>query len=196
MRVSKLSKTTLVAVVGVVAGISGGLCSRSAVAGPPKGGDAKPPIVLPKDPKALVLTFDPGAGGFVRKGPAPYLKIQADGAMTVTSLFDGSKKESKLTAQQLQELLRFVIQENDFFNVTAAKMDAAIKDAAGKGPFIAVGGAGTSVIRVQANGKKHEVSFRGASAYLRAYPKARPLAQFAAVEKRLSELAGKVAKGK
>jgi hypothetical protein len=195
MRIAKLRRAALAALPVLLVGIAGWLCSLSLAAEPQKAGDAKPPIILPKDPKALVLTFDPGAGGFVRKGPAPYLKIQADGAVAVTSLFDGSKKESKLTAQELQDLLRFVIQENDFFNVTAAKIDAAIKDAAGKGPFIAVGGAGTSVIRVEAGGKKHEVSYRGAGAYLRTYPKARPLAQFVAVEKRLSDLAGKVLKG-
>src|SRR4051812_25363171 len=60
-----------------------------------KGGDAKAAITLPKDPGAVVLRYDPGAGGFIRKGPPPYLKIQADGRVTVTSLFDGSKKESK-----------------------------------------------------------------------------------------------------
>jgi hypothetical protein len=159
-------------------------------------GDPKAEVVLPKDPAAVVLTYDPGAGGFVRKGPPPYLKIQADGAVTVTSLVDGSKKEAKLSPKELQELLRFVIRENDFFKVTAAKIAAGIKDAAGKGPFIAVGGAGTSVIRVEADGRRHQVSYRGASAYLRAYPKVRPLAQFAAVEKRLSDYAAKVVKGK
>jgi hypothetical protein len=161
-----------------------------------KADDKKPEIVLPKDPKAVVLTFDPGAGGFVRKGEAPYLRIQADGQVTVVSLFDGSKKEGKLTAKELDELLRFVIQDQDFTSITAAKIDAGIKDAAGKGPFIAVGGAGTSVITVENDGKKHEVSYRGASAYLRAYPKVDPLARFVAVEKRLSDLGATVAKGK
>jgi hypothetical protein len=158
-------------------------------------GDPKPGIVLPKDPTAVVVTFDPGAGGFVRKGPPPYLRIQADGRVHVTSPFDGSKKESKLTPKQLQELLRFVLQDNDFFNVSAARIADAIKEAA-KGPAVAVGGAGTSVIVVQANGKRHEVSYRGAGAQLRVYPKARPLAQFVAVESRLADLAASVAKGK
>jgi hypothetical protein len=116
--------------------------------------------------------------------------------VTVTSLFDGSKKESMLTPKQLQELLRFLIRDNDFFSLSEAKMADALKTAMGKGPAIAVGGAGTSVIGVEANGKRHEVSYRAAGAYLRAYPKVRPLAQFVAVEKRLSDLAAAVGKGK
>ena len=56
--------------------------------------------------------------------------------------------------------------------------------AANSGKFIAVGGAGTSAITVENDGKKHEVSFRGASAYLQTYPKVDPLARYVAVEKR------------
>jgi hypothetical protein len=167
----------------------------------PACGDSKPdetkqPVVLPKDPKAVVLSYDPGAGGFVRKGPPPYLQILADGQVTVTNLFDGSKKETKITAKELEDLLRFAIHDNDFFNVTEAKIADAIKAEMAKGTAIAVGGAGTSVIKVQANDKKHEVSYRGASAYLQAYPNIKVLAQFVAVEKRLADFAAAAAKGK
>jgi hypothetical protein len=153
-------------------------------------------IVLPKDPKAIVLSYDPGAGGFIRKGEAPHLKIQADGQVFVVNPHDGVKKEAKLPAMKLEELLRFVVKDNDFFNLTEAKINDAIKAAAGKGPFIAVGGAGTSVIAIHVNGKKHEVKFRGASAYLQAYPKTKVLEQFVAIEKRLSTYALSVSKGK
>jgi hypothetical protein len=163
---------------------------------PKDGKDEAPAIALPKDPKAIVLSFDPGAGGFVRKGEAPYLKIQADGQVTVTSLFDGTKKETKLTAKELDDLLRFVIQEKDVFNLSEMKIADAIKVAAGNGPFIAVGGAGTSVIGVQANGKKHEVRYRGASAYLQACPNVAELARFVAIEKKLNDLAAGIAKRK
>jgi hypothetical protein len=158
--------------------------------------DKKPAIVLPKDPKAVVLTYDPGAGGFVRKGEAPYLKIQADGQVTVVSVFDGSKKEGKLTEKELDEVLRFVIQDKDFLTVTEAKISDGIKDAAGKGPFVVVNGAGTSVITVENDGKKHTASYRGASSYLQTYPKVDALARFVAVEKRLADLGATVAKGK
>jgi hypothetical protein len=161
-----------------------------------KASAAKAAIVLPKDPKAVVLSYDPGAGGFVRKGPPPYLRIQANGRVTVTNLLNGAKKESKLTATQVKDLLGFVIQKSDFFNLSDTKISKAIQKAAGKGPFIAIGGAGTTVISVEANAKKYTVSYRGAAAYLRVYPKVKVLAQFVAIEKRLSDLATSVEKGK
>jgi hypothetical protein len=192
MRAS-ISRRSAVALLVVLGAGSFGSVGR---AGDKKSDDKKPAIVLPKDPKAVVITYDPGAGGFIRKGEAPYLKIQADGQVTVTNLHDGTKKEGKLTAKELDELLRFVIQDKDFSTITAAKIDEGIKDAAGKGPFIAIGGAGTSVIMVENDGKKHEVSYRGASAYLRTYPKVDVLARFVAIEKRLSDLGATVSKGK
>ena len=130
MRKFKLWSMALVALLAAQIGGSAG----------PK--DDPKAIALPKDPKAVVLSYDPGAGGFIRKGPPPYLKIQADGNVTVTSLFDGSTKETKLTPDQLQELLRFVIKDNDFFMIKADRINddiAAAVKAMGIG--IAVGGA-------------------------------------------------------
>ena len=188
-----LFRPRIVVLVALPALLACGAWGRNA---PAWARDSKPGITLPDDPKAVVLSYDPGNGGFVRKGPPPYLAIRADGRVVVTSPFDGSRKESKLTRKQLEDLLRFVIRDNDFFNLTQAKITEAVNKAAAKGPFIAVGGAGTSVIAVQANGKRHEVSYRAAEAYLRAYPKVRPLEQFAAVERRLSGLAASAAKAK
>jgi hypothetical protein len=156
----------------------------------------EPKIVLPKDPKAVVISYDPGAGGFVRKGEAPYLKIQADGSVTVTNLHTAAKKEAKLTAKELDDLVRFILVEQKFLDLSEKKMTDAITKAAGKGPFIAVGGAGASKILVEANDKKHEVSFRAASAYLGAYPKVELVPQFVAIEKRLGEFARMIEKGK
>jgi hypothetical protein len=195
MRISKQLRIVFAILLALLVVGTGSFVSRCS-AQDKKADDAKPAIVLPKDSSTVVLSYDPGAGGFIRKGEAPYLKIQADGRVTVTSLLDGSKKESKLTAKELDDLLRFVIQEKDFFNVTETRIADAIKDASAKGPAIAIGGAGTSVIGIQADDKKHEVSYRGASAYLKVYPKIDVLAQFVTVEKRLSGLAESVAKGK
>jgi hypothetical protein len=174
----------------------GVLLTVHASAGETKKGDNKSTIILPKDPKAIVLSYDPGAGGFIRKGEPPYLKIQADGAVTVTSLFDGSKQEAMLTPAQVQELLQFAVKDNDFFNLTEKKIADAISAETPKGTGLAVGGAGTSVIKVEANNKRHEVSYRGGSAYLQAYPKAKALAQYVAIEKRLADLGASLAKGK
>lgn len=184
------------ALVALLAALAVSALGPAGRAGDKKPDDKKPAVVLPKDPKAVVLTYDPGAGGFVRKGDAPYLRVQADGQVTVVSVFDGSKTEGKLTPKELDELLRFVVQDKDFLAVTEAKIADGITDAAGKGPFLAVSGAGTSAIVVTNDGKTHGVSYRGAASFLQAYPKVDPLARFVAVEKRLAELGATVAKGK
>ena len=194
MRIPTHRRRALVALLAALA--VSALAVPAGRAGDKKPDDKKPAVVLPKDPKAVVLTYDPGAGGFIRKGEAPYLTVQADGQVTVVSVFDGSKTEGKLAPKELDELLRFVVQDKDFLAVTAAKIADGIRDAAGKGPFLAVTGAGTSAIVVTNDGKTHEVSYRGASSFLQAYPKVDPLARFVAVEKRLAELGATVAKGK
>jgi hypothetical protein len=156
----------------------------------------EPKIVLPKDAKAAVVSYDPGAGGFIRKGEAPYLKILADGSVTITDLHSGTKTEAKLAAKELDALLKFIVNDAKFLDVTEKGMNDAIKRAAGNGPFIAVGGAGTAKIGVALEGKSHEVSFRAAETYMKAYPNAAEVPQFVAVEKKLSEYARTVAKGK
>ncbi|MCE9562944.1 MAG: hypothetical protein K8U57_12950 [Planctomycetes bacterium] len=158
--------------------------------------DKKPAIVLPKDGKTVVLSYDPGAGGFIRKGEAPYLKIQADGKVTVTNLHDGTQKEAKLTPKELEELLKFVVTTNDIYALTEEKLKEDVATASAKGPFIAVGGAGTSVITVEVGDKKHSVSFRAAETYAKQYPTVKLLPQFVAVEKKLSDYAAGVLKAK
>jgi hypothetical protein len=191
MCISRQPRIVLILLVAFLTGGVGWPASDSRADAP------KPKIVLPKDPKAVVLSYDPGNGGFVRKGPPPYLQVRADGQVTVVSPFDGSRKERKLTAKELDDLLRFILHDKDFFNLTAAKItDGINKEAAATGKFIAIGGAGIAVIEVHANGKDHEVKFRGASAYLATYPKVEVLAKFAAIESRLSGLGAAVAKGK
>ncbi len=158
--------------------------------------EKKPAVVLPKDGKTVVLTYDPGAGGFKRTGEAPFLKITADGSVTVTDLHSGVKKEAKLTPKELEELMAFVVTTNDIFALTDEKLKDAVATAAANGPFIAVGGAGTSVITVEANEKKHTVSFRAAETYAKQYPTVKLLPQFVAVEIRLRDYAISVQKAK
>ena len=189
MTPTKLPKIALLAL------LAGSVAWLSSVVAEQPAGDKKLVIVLPKDPSAVVITFDPGAGGFKRKAPPPYLKIQADGQVTVVSPYDGSKKESKITTKELEDLVRFIIEEKDFFNVTAAKIDEAIKKEQENGKIVAIRGAGTTVISVQANDKKHEVGFVGASSFLRVYPKIEVLAQFASVEGRLTAFTVEAGKG-
>src|SRR5262249_55472202 len=78
------------------------------------------------------------------------LQIQADGRVLVTNRIDGGKKEAKLTALQLQDVLRFVIQENDFFNQKSVKLPEKDNPDARK-----------LVLSVAADDKQHEIIFEG-----------------------------------
>jgi hypothetical protein len=116
--------------------------------------------------------------------PDPFLQIQADGKIIQTDRISGAKKESKLTPAELQDLLRFVVYENDFLNADPKK----VQPAAGKVPAIVTDGTITT-IRVHANNKQHEASYYMVSFALANNPNAKPLVQYAAVEWRLNQLA-------
>jgi RNA polymerase sigma factor (sigma-70 family) len=151
---------------------------------------AKQEISLPKDPKTVVLSMTVGGGRLRNASPDPFLQIMADGKVIRTDRISGAKRESRLTPAELQELLRFVIQQNDFFNVTGNAIEAGKQQAqAGKAVAIAVGDGRTSGIHVQANDKQHDVSCYAASTFQGQFPNVKPLAQFVAVESRLDQLA-------
>jgi RNA polymerase sigma factor (sigma-70 family) len=187
----------VLALVLVSVGLGGWRTYRAWAADDKNSGDAKKEIVLPKDPKAVVLSMKMTGGMLRNVTDDPYLQIQADGRVVVTERTTGAKKESKLSAEQLQDLLRFVIQENDFLDITDKKMQDDLAKAQGNAKVgIAVGDGCTALIRVQANDKDHKVSYYAADVYAKAYPKAKSLTQFVAIEKRLQDLAVSVHKGK
>jgi hypothetical protein len=150
----------------------------------------KQEIVLPKDPKTVVLSMAIGGGRIRNASPDPFLQILADGKVIRTDRISGAKRESRLTPAELQEILRFVIQQNDFFNVTGQAIEAGKQQAqAGKQFGIAVGDGRTSTIHVHANDKQHDANCYAAGTFLGQYPNVKPLAQFVAIESRLDQLA-------
>jgi len=189
MCISMLRKIAVVALLPIA------MCGTADRA-PGQADPKKTEIVLPKDPQAVVVALHVTGGMIRNKTTDPYLQIQADGRVILTNRIDGTKKESKLTAGQLQDLLRFVIQENDIFNVDATKIQDEIKAQQKNGPAIRVGDGITSRLVIKANNKEHEVSYYAAGTFAKQYPKVKTLAQFAAVEGRLHELANSVQKGK
>ena len=161
--------------------------------------DDLPPIQLPDDPNTVVLSYDPGvgAGQPARQGEPPYLKILADGTVKVTNPETGAQASSQLNEKDWRELLEFVIYDQEFLTLTAAMLDEEInKLAATSGSFTDVRGIGTSVIAVKLADKQNSVSYRAAMIYHKKLPKAKEIARFAETEKRLSDLALKVGKGK
>ncbi len=111
---------------------------------------------LPKNPKDAVVTLD-YRGGFTppRIGNAPSLSILADGSVEIPANFQGQQAYSgKLTADELQVLLRFIIDENKFFEYDAQAVQRKLR-ARGPGPIIA--DASTTTLTVHANGQSKTV---------------------------------------
>jgi RNA polymerase sigma factor (sigma-70 family) len=198
MSIAKLRTMAVVALLLVATGVAGWLTYRTWAADPAdKKDEAKKEIMLPKDPKAVVVSMTVTGGMIRNKTNDPYLQILADGQVIVIDRVTGAKKESKLTPEKLQELLRFIVQDQDFLALTEAKIkDEYAKETAKSKVGIAVGDGCTSRISVKANDKESEVGYYAASAFSKQFPKVKSLAQFAAVENRLNDLAVSVQKGK
>src|SRR5688572_29350859 len=80
-----------------------------------------PIVPLPADGSAVIIMFDTRGGGpspQPRKNMNPVLTVRADGRVTV--LVDGQgivpDVEMKLPADKIQELLRFIVTDQKFFD--------------------------------------------------------------------------------
>ena len=151
------------------------------------------PIPLPVDSSTPVITLQyrdgfpaqPIPGQEQAKGP--YLTIRADGRGTAGNI------NFSLSADELQELLHFVIDDQHFFDFDPKIAKADILDEqirTGRG--VSVADAGTTVVRVTTLGKDVESSFNAVTFWTQKYPNARGLKQFAEIEKRLRLLGEKV----
>lgn len=138
-------------------------------------------IALPPDPSAIVLLFD-WRGGYTppRTTNEPYLTIRADGLATLVDPF-GRKPtvRARYTPAQLDDLLEFVVRKHRFFDLDTDRL----ADEARRGPRIM--DVSTTVVRVSAVNRSHEVHCRGAVPYAEALPGAVSLQDFAAIERRL-----------
>ena len=153
-----------------------------------------PPIKLPDDPNQTILSYDPGlgAGQPERKGAAPMLKIKRDGEVIVTNPVDGTEKTGKLKEKELNDLLSFIVHDQEFLTLTAAMIDEDLNALArSSGGFTDVRGIGTSVISVQLADKQNQVNYRAAMIYHSKHPKSEQIARFALTEKKLQDIAVK-----
>jgi hypothetical protein len=148
-----------------------------------------PDIKLPADPKAAVITFDHMGGGIRRVNNDPVMIIRADGTVTVSDPWGlGGAAESKISARELQDLLRFIIRDKEFFDFDQAKVQKQMDEEMRKGPAIAVRGAYTTIVRVQADGRDHEARYYALSTFANQYPKVKALGQLRDVEARLQRV--------
>jgi len=162
---------------------------------------------VPEDPGAIVVQWR-SAGGLAGEDSGPDLTVRADGAVKVGPRVGGGRAlQGRISEAELQELLRFALDQNEFFafdaEQVARQLEAAAREPGPTSPGEALAvpagppymDAGTTTILIAADGRRHEVGYDGLFAAAREHPENRPLAQLRAIELRLLELAQRIAAG-
>jgi hypothetical protein len=161
---------------------------------------------VPADPKAVVVQWR-SEGGLAGEASGPDLTVRADGTVTLGPRFgQGRAVEGRITQPELQDLLRFALDENEFFAFDPAQVARQLEDrgaaparSSPPGEALAVPAgppymdAGTTTILIAADGRRHEVSSHGLFAAAREHPDSKALAQLRAIELRLLDLAQRIA---
>jgi hypothetical protein len=161
---------------------------------------------LPPDPNAAVVEWR-STGGQAEQASDPDLVVRADGTVTVGRRLTGGRPlEGRIPPARLQELLDFALDDNGFFEIDAGQLERRIEasrraraDGGSAGEAVAVPSgppyldAGTTVVMVAADGRRHEVSQQGLFAAAREHPEIAALAQLRAIELRLLALAQEIA---
>lgn len=162
---------------------------------------------LPNDPEAIVIQWRTVGGLSGYNGDTADLTVYADGKTTVgPRLSQGEIAKSCLTGEQIQQLLSFAIDENKFFAFDARVVQEAVNDALEKrratsqeGDAIAVPlgppyiDAGTTIILIAADGKRHEVRYQGLFFAAQDFPEIEALQQLRAIELKLLSVAKEIA---
>ncbi|MHC4930995.1 MAG: hypothetical protein ACYTGV_02235 [Planctomycetota bacterium] len=140
---------------------------------------------LPKDPGAEVVRFE-YRGGFraPRKDDAPRMSILADGTVRVARPHGTLK--AKLTGEELQQLLRFAIDEHRIFEFDAKSVREEIRKQKGDQPIVL--DAADTVITIRLRKRKAVASFHALQFAATQYPKIKALQDLRAIERRLENL--------
>ncbi len=162
---------------------------------------------LPTDPDAIVIQWRTIGGLSIDRSNIADLTIYADGKSIVGPRFGQRKHvDGQLSTGQIQNLLRFAIDEQHFFQFDSRAVDAEIKtilrqrqvgsqDAGGiavpLGPPYVDGG--TTVILIAADGQQREVQFQGLAFAVQDYPEITAMQQLRSIELRLLSVAEELA---
>jgi RNA polymerase sigma factor (sigma-70 family) len=211
------SATSAFAPAGVAPGQFHLAAAAPSLAPPPAPKPAgKPALRLPADPKAVVFRMERAVEG--APGPRVVLTIHADGRV-VTEVPDGlsslsaqeltgyakdragapgagrgplpQKKaiQGKISARELEDLLRFAVRDQEFFDFDEAAVRAAIRER-----YQSDGGveddsdATTTRFRVRTAGGSHEVSWTRLAKSAFDFPEVGRLLQLNALDRRLSHV--------
>ena len=152
---------------------------------------ARRDIPLPQDKSAVVVTLDfRGGYGLPRQDSRPPLTIFADARVRVVDTAGKvSPLETKISADELQDLLRFAIDDHKFFEFDRAMAAHEVSEESKKTGFSFSASDGIeTVIRIRTAEREHEARFYSLSTHARAYPDAKRVADLAAVDERLTHL--------
>jgi hypothetical protein len=145
---------------------------------------------LPKNPKAVVISFD-YAGGFRprRKNKSPMLSILADGTVQMPDRFGASKDvNGKISQAELQDLLRFAIEEKKFFEYDAENVKDKIKESEKGKRVPRIADAPSSVFEIRTAERNHKVSHYALGMVGQFYKDVNELQQLYAIQQRLNRL--------
>ncbi len=154
--------------------------------------DEKTTYELPADGKTPVLELD-YKGGFtpprLKKDPA--LSILADGTVLMPDRFGmGKDVTGKVSKEELQELLRFVIAEKKFAEIDGKELKKEVAEAEKKrGGFIPrIADAPNTWVRVNVKGHQHEAEYYALGMAANQWPAVQGLQDLDAVSKRLQQV--------
>ncbi|VAX37517.1 hypothetical protein MNBD_PLANCTO02-1319 [hydrothermal vent metagenome] len=189
-------KSFIIGAVAVLMSCSFVSGAPSTGSGNSKGIEKPKEYQLPKDPKAVVISLNfKGGYGPRRKSNSPTLSILANGTVLMPNNYGLSKDiKTEMSKLELQELLRFIIEENQFLKYDNAKVAAAKKKALQPKPGgmvsrLRVADAATTVIYLHAEGKEVEASEYALSMYAGgAFKEVKELQQLLAIQKRLQQV--------
>lgn len=181
----------LLLAVGTLFSVSFLLISMSAIYG-----NDRVTHTLPSDSGAIVIQWQTIGGLSGQNDKTSDLTIYADGKTTVGPRFSKGKiVESRLSTEQIQRLLSFAIDDNDFFDFDTRTVEEAVnaaveqrQETSQKSEAIAVPlgppyiDAGTTMILIAADGRQHEVRYQGLFFTAQDFPEIEALQQLRAIE--------------
>ncbi|MCX6874937.1 MAG: hypothetical protein NTW21_14190 [Verrucomicrobia bacterium] len=217
-RLAKPSSDTGLRAVAVPAarlatGITLGVCAclsllgasgYAAESGPPPAVPVAVPKThtLPTDASATVISFNYSGGMRKPENDDPLMVIRADGSVTLGDHYHKNARiKTRVTKDDLQALLQLAIDTNDFFKLDAAEikhsLDVKLKhenEQLKDQGIISIGpdgicDAATTVVRIQADGKDHEVQYYALDMQAQADER---LARLQTIATRLTELERKL----
>ena len=151
-----------------------------------------PSYDLPVDPSIPIITLN-YVGGLTelpRQNINPVLTIRADGSVTVSDSLGRTKDiETSISGEEVQELLRFSLREQNFLDFNSGDtLQAIAAQNALCGRFLRVEEGATTVIHIRTVDMDHEARFNSLGVFAETYPEIKPLGQLWTIERRLNDL--------